>query len=176
MTESEFWQLVETSTPLATSEEIAQQLKTRLLPLSEEQLAEFDKYFSIMMRKSYTWDLWGAAYVIAGCNSEYAFAEFRSWLISRGKLIFDSALNSPDSLAKFNVIANSDGHPYPFLDEYDLIAGLLYEEKTGQELPFIPSGQEQPRGKQFNDKTKVLKTRYPALFKDYWIANQPAQG
>lgn len=44
-----------------------------------------------------------------------------------------------------------------FLDEYDLIAGMIYESRTEDELPFVPSGLSQPRGKRFKDKSKELK-------------------
>lgn len=169
MTELEFWQLVVAKDYLDTPENIGESLKQKLNGLTNDQLAAFDKYFSIKMRQSYTWELWGAAYVIAGCDSEFAFAEFRSWLISRGQTIFESALKTPDSLAEFEVFPFKNEMPYPYLDEYDLIAGLIYEERTSEELPFVPSGQDEPKGKRFKDKTKVLRTLYPKLFAKYWI-------
>ncbi|MGB1299460.1 MAG: DUF4240 domain-containing protein, partial [Psychrobium sp.] len=43
MTETEFWQLVTAQDPLATSDELAQQLTDKLNPLTDEQLAAFDK-------------------------------------------------------------------------------------------------------------------------------------
>ena len=53
---------------------------------------EFDKQFNLRMRKAYTWDLFGAAYVMAGCNDDYGFSEFLCWLISRGEQVFLKAL------------------------------------------------------------------------------------
>ena len=168
MTESDFWQIVQANNPLADSETIATELKKKLSPLSDQELADFDKYFNQRMRLSFTWPLWGAAFVIAGCDSEYAFAEFRCWLISRGKMIFDQTLKNPDDLADFEVIPLVDNNPAPYLDDYDLIAGLIYEERTGKELAFIPSGQSEPKGKRFKDKAKLLQAQYPKLFAKYW--------
>ena len=54
------------------------------------------------------------------------------------------------------------------LKMYDLIAGLLYEQRNEDELPFAPSGLDQPKGKRFKDKPKFLKLAYPQLFAKYW--------
>ena len=169
MSETEFWQLVTTSDYSLSAEEVCAQLRSKLEPLDNTALAAFDKSFSQKMRLSYRWDLYAAAYIIAGCNSEYAFAEFRSWLISRGQDIFENALLQPDDIADFNIMSYQEDRPYPYLEEYDLIAGLIYEERCGQELPFVPSGQDQPKGKPFKDKTKYFRTHYPKLFKRYWV-------
>lgn len=168
MTETEFWQLVTAHDPLATSDELAQQLTDKLTPLTDEQLAVFDKYFSLKMRDSYTWRLWGAAFIIAGCNSEYAFAEFRCWLISRGQTVFEQALKKPDTLANLEILQDKEGHALPYLEEYDLIAGQLFESRNEGELPYVPSGHSQPFGKRFKDTRKYLKTSYPNLFIKYW--------
>lgn len=167
MTELEFWQLVTAQDALASSDEIAGQLKAKLTPLSDQTLAAFDKHFNLKMRETYTWNLWGAAYLIAGCNSEFAFSEFRCWLISRGREVFDQTIACPDDLADFDGLSLKDGKAYPYLDEYDLIAGQIYEDRVGQELPFVPSGQDQPRGKRFKDRPKFLKASYPKLFRQY---------
>jgi len=167
MTDQEFWQLVTASDVFATSDQLAEQLKARLTPLDNETLAAFDKAFNLKMRESYRWDLWGAAYLIAACNSEFAFSEFRCWLISRGQEVFERTLKKPDDLADFDVMSRQEQQPYPYLDEYDLIAGQLYEDRVEQELPFMPSGQDQPKGKRFKDRPKLLKTNYPKLFALY---------
>ena len=138
------------------------------MPLSNQDLVDFDKFFNQRMRKAFTWDLWGAAFVMAGCNSEDAFIEFRSWLISRGQSDFDKALKCADDMAEFESIPLLNQLYYPFLDDYDLIAGIVFEERNGEELDFVHSGQLQPKGKRFKDKAKFLKTQYPKLFEKYW--------
>lgn len=167
MTESEFWQLVTADDFFAGSDEIAKQLTSKLASLDDPTLAAFDKHFNLRMRETYTWSLWGAAYLIAGCNSEFAFSEFRCWLISRGQEVFDKTIANPDNLADFDLMSQKDGQPYPYLDEYDLIAGQIYEDRIGQELPFVPSGQDHPKGKRFKDRPKFLKMAYPKLFRQY---------
>jgi hypothetical protein len=167
-TEADFWQLVTAEDKTAEPESVANRLKNSLSELDDDQLIAFDKQFSMCMRQSYTWDLFGAAFVMAGCNDDYGFSEFRCWLISRGESVFKESIASPDSLADCTPLYHLNEQPYPYLDEYDLIAGLLYEERNDDELPFVPSGLEQPKGKRFKDKPKFLKLAYPRLFDKYW--------
>ncbi|WP_028775024.1 DUF4240 domain-containing protein [Shewanella waksmanii] len=163
MNEAEFWQLVTRQSPEQDQQSLAEQLHDKLMALSDEQLAAFDKHFAIQMRRSYLWSLWGAAYVVTGCDSEYAFAEFRCFVISLGKTWFEQAIADPDALGQLEQWPEKDGYAYPFVDEYDLIAGQIYEDRTGKELPFVPSGQASPQGKKFNNKKKHLKAVYPQL-------------
>ncbi|MDR6962291.1 DUF4240 domain-containing protein [Shewanella putrefaciens] len=163
MTEVEFWALVTRSEAAQPQESLVQALKQKLTELSNEELKAFDKIFSQQMRRSYLWSVWGAAYIITGCDSEYAFAEFRCFLISLGQERYDAVITHPDSLARLSAWPEKDGYAYPFVDEYDLIAGQLYEDRTGQELPFMPSGKATPVGKKFSTKPKDLKQQYPEL-------------
>lgn len=167
MTEQQFWQLVTLERQLVNDESASERLKAKLSALSNEELAQFDKFFTLQMRRLFRWDLWGAAFVIAGCNNECDFAEFRCWLIAQGQTVVDAACDTPDSLAAYEHMPIQDGLAQPYFDDYDLVAGLLYEARTGEELPFFPS-DTQPEGKKFKDKTKFLKQSYPQLFTKYW--------
>lgn len=163
MTEEEFWALVTRTDAAQSQESLAKALSQKLSELTNEQLKAFDKIFGQQMRRCYLWSLWGAAYIITGCDSEYAFAEFRCFLISLGKERFEAVINEPDSLAQLAAWPEKDGYAYPFVDEYDLLAGQLYEDRTGEELPFMPSGKATPMGKKFSTKPKELKKQYPQL-------------
>ncbi|MDR8522189.1 DUF4240 domain-containing protein [Shewanella fidelis] len=163
MTESEFWALVTRTSPQQDQTELADALKQKLSLLSNDELRDFDKIFGQQMRRSYSWSVWGAAYVITGCDSEYAFAEFRCFLISLGQEWYDKVVESADELGKLELWPEKDGYAYPFVDEYDLIAGQLYEERNDDELPYVPSGQATPAGKKFSHKKKQLKATYPLL-------------
>ncbi|MCL1094125.1 DUF4240 domain-containing protein [Shewanella kaireitica] len=163
MTESQFWELVSRTSPTQNQTDLAETLKQKLEPLSNQELRDFDKIFGQQMRRSYSWTVWGAAYIITGCDSEYAFAEFRCFLISLGKDWYDKVVESPDELGHLTEWPEKDGYAYPFLDEYDLIAGQIYEERVDDELPYVPSGQASPAGKKFSHKKKQLKATYPLL-------------
>lgn len=163
MTEVEFWDLVTRTAATQSEESLVQSLKQKLTELSNDELKAFDKIFGQQMRRSYLWSVWGAAYIIAGCDSEYAFAEFRCFLISLGKTTYEEVIAHPDHLAQLPAWPEKDGYAYPFVDEYDLISGQLYEDRTGEELPFMPSGKAAPVGKKFSTKPKELKQQYPEL-------------
>ena len=163
MTETEFWGLVTRTEPTQPQEALTSALKIKLETLDDESVKAFDKMFGQQMRRSYQWSVWGAAYIITGCDSEYAFAEFRSFLISLGKDWYDKIVADPDSLGDLVYWPEKDGYAYPFVDEYDLVAGQIYEDRTGTELPFIPSGKATPVGKKFSTKPKELKAIYPRL-------------
>ncbi|MEO5978010.1 MAG: DUF4240 domain-containing protein, partial [Chryseolinea sp.] len=46
-----------------------------------------------------------AAYTIhSGCSDD-GFADFRGWLISRGKSVYENSLSSPDNLATLGLKA-----------------------------------------------------------------------
>ncbi|TVL31911.1 DUF4240 domain-containing protein [Shewanella xiamenensis] len=163
MTEVEFWDLVTRSEPAQSQESLIEALKLKLSKLSDEELKVFDKLFGQQMRRSYLWSVWGAAYIITGCDSDYAFAEFRAFLISLGQARYEAVIAQPDSLAKLTAWPEKDGYAYPFIEDYDLIAGQLYEDRTGKELPFMPSGKATPVGKKFSTKPKDLRQQYPEL-------------
>lgn len=163
MTDIEFWTLVTRSEPTQTQEALTDSLTSRLATLDDDSLKAFDKLFGQQMRRSYQWSLWGAAYIITGCDSEYAFAEFRCFLMSLGQTWYDKIVADPDALGDLSSWPEKDGYAYPFVDEYDLVAGKLYEDRTGQELPFVPSGKATPAGKKFSSKPKDLKRLYPKL-------------
>ncbi|MCH1930888.1 DUF4240 domain-containing protein [Shewanella sp. A25] len=163
MTEVEFWALVTRTEAAQSQESLGQSLKDKLSVLDDEELKAFDKMFGQQMRRSYLWSLWGAAYIITGCDSDYAFAEFRSFLISLGQAKYDEVIANPDSLGQLSVWPEKDGYAYPFIEDYDLIAGQLFEDRTGKELPFMPSGKATPVGKKFSTKPKDLRQQYPLL-------------
>ncbi|WP_418358943.1 DUF4240 domain-containing protein [Shewanella basaltis] len=163
MTETDFWILVTREQLEQSSDDIAKQLRDKLQALDNESLKAFDKMFGQQLRRSYSWSVWGAAYIITGCDSDYAFAEFRCFLLSLGQQWYDKIVADPDCLGALTHWPLVDDYAYPFIEDYDLIAGQIYEDRTGNELPFVPSGQHQPVGKKFSTKPKIMRQTYPLL-------------
>jgi hypothetical protein len=163
MTENDFWALVTREQPSQSSDETAQQLRDKLTALDDDSLKAFDKMFGQQLRRSYLWSVWGAAYIITGCDSDYAFAEFRCFLLSLGQQWYDKVVENPDCLGELNDWPLVDNYAYPFVEDYDLIAGQIYEDRTEHELPFVPSGQNTPVGKKFSTKPKIMRQTYPLL-------------
>ncbi|MFT5789940.1 MAG: hypothetical protein ACI8SJ_002062, partial [Shewanella sp.] len=59
MTESQFWELVTRKSPQQNQTDLAESLKQKLSPLSNDELRDFDKIFGQQMRRSYSWSVWG---------------------------------------------------------------------------------------------------------------------
>jgi len=164
MTEAEFWKLFATAQHQAgdpqtyenDGPEILQDLLTQLPP---EEIVSFDEIFNRKYFAAYRWDLWGAAYVIAGGCSDDGFMDFRSELISRGQAVYDAALRDPESLA--DVEPSVEG-----LEGWQYVAGRAYRAKTGRDLPDNGERQpEEPAGQQWEeDELPTLFVRLSGKF------------
>ncbi|WP_394130244.1 DUF4240 domain-containing protein [Shewanella maritima] len=163
MTEEQFWQIVTRGSAQQSSQECIARLSAQLQTLNDEELTAFDKMLGQQLRRSYLWSVWGAAYVITGCDSEHMFTEFQCFLLSLGQDVYEDVIVNPDNLAKLEQWPLKDDYPYPFIEDFDLIAGQIFEDRTGDELPFVPAGTHSPAGKKFNNKPKFLRKAYPQL-------------
>lgn len=164
-----FWAIVETTLPHVSDQEAQLTvMQSRVAEMSPDQLIRFGRTFDQIMRDSYSWDLWGAAYVIMGGASDDGFEYFRLWLISRGRTVFEQAAADPDSLA-----ASVPADAVDALD-FEMLAYPAREEfvrKTGRE----PGATEQlqpemfypniaPSGVAFAEDPSELAQRYPRLW------------
>jgi len=153
----EFWNLVE---PGKNSDEPEIQLKSELDHLPPEKLELFQEHFDTLVDKSYSWELWGAAYIIhEGCSDD-GFIDFRYTLISKGKDIYESALADPDSLAQLGEGLEMENELYGY------VAVELYESKTGKEIPRHESkAPPEPLGQEWDfDDESENKKRLPKLY------------
>ena len=80
-----FWQIVKRAvTSDHDPDAQVEALRTELRELTLQEIISFEAAFRRYLNKAYTWDLWGAAYVIHGGCSDDGFEYFRRWLVSRG--------------------------------------------------------------------------------------------
>lgn len=169
MDESEFWSIVETSKAGSDGsfDGRADALAKKLSTLSPEKIAAFDRQFVILTYKAYSWDLWGAAYVINGGCSDDGFTDFRSRVISMGREVYVRALNDPETLAEVEV--GPDGEEDASFEEFAYVAGRVYESKTGKNLPPDASlvHPSDPTGEPFEEDSEALAERYPRLSAKY---------
>src|SRR4051812_18443404 len=101
MTKDEFWKLIERSKELAgdgNCYEQAEIVQSLLEECSPADIVDFDAIYDEMRLESYDQQLWAAAYIINGGCSDDGFEYFRGWLISRGREVFEQALQNPGSL------------------------------------------------------------------------------
>lgn len=123
------------------------------------------------MRDSYTWDLWGAAYVANGGASDDGFEYFRCWLISKGRRVFEQILRDPDSLADF--IAEGETGDFEF-EEFAYVARNAWSKKTGNdwnEMPVVANMiyNADPKGTPFSEDPNELRRRFPKLWRRFGV-------
>jgi Protein of unknown function (DUF4240) len=90
------------------------------------RLAAFSRY----RREAYSWDLWGAAYVVNGGGSDDGFEYFCCWLVSRGREVYESALADSDGLAQLVVRPGANG-PWEF-EGINSVAQQVFEKKNAK--------------------------------------------
>jgi hypothetical protein len=109
--EADFWQLIQTANE-QKEQEVHQFLIDELGKRTLDEILEFDAIFRHFQLISYSGDLWCAAYIVLGGCSDDGFDYFRAWLTSKGKEVFENALQDPDSLiTAFDKLQEEDDYP-----------------------------------------------------------------
>jgi hypothetical protein len=165
----QFWEIIESSRrgfdPSRLDGNMQQQLddlRRLLSKLPPEEIIDFRNHFLMRMDSAFHWDLWGAAYLIAGGCSDDGFADFRSWLISMGRRVFEGAVSQVESLLD---VVDAPGIEDVFFEEFQYVPAQIYEELTGREIPEAP-GQPpvEPAGERWDEDEEKLARRFPKLW------------
>jgi hypothetical protein len=164
MSEDRFWSIIAATLPDATSQRAQIESLTRQLEaLSTEDVAAFQTEFDRKMGDAYSWDLWGAAFVIHGGESDDGFDYFRCWLISKGRAFYEAALADPDGLATLLPV-DAEG-PLEF-EGPAYIAFGIWQKRTGLGPKDFPNEavSAEPKGEPFKESEADLSRRYPKLW------------
>jgi hypothetical protein len=142
----------------------SQLLAQRLRHLPAPAIAEYQRIRHQLDVRAYTWDVWGAAYVIEDGCSDDCFRDFRAYLISLGPDAFERAMRDPDSLA--GVVQDAELGDW---EDADSVAGDAYQEVAGEDLPVSDSDLSgPPRGQPWDDdQAEQLVQRYPKLAAEF---------
>lgn len=176
MNRDQFWEIIEQSRSQWDSKvadgNMARQcevLHTQLTALNQKELISFATHFYQVYDDAYRWDLWAAAYIMGGGGcSDDGFLDFRDWLISMGRDVFEAAMKDPESLAKNAALP---GVEEVFFQGFSYVAHRVHEEKFGEDLPDLNLVQlKEPLGKRFSEDAEELRKRLPKLFKAFWKA------
>jgi hypothetical protein len=163
MTKQEFWKIVD---KVHRDSNGRMAVKCRLLrkalrKLSPSEIRSFDQNFGECEAKAYDWDVWAAAYVIAGWCSDDMFSDFRATLISCGQATFDRVTKSPTTLIETRLNKKN-----AFYEGYQYVAGDIFEEMTGNDMPRRAKPHpKKPTGKKWREEE--LTTRFPELAKKF---------
>jgi hypothetical protein len=157
-----FWRLI-ADTRAAAGNDTARQselLEQRLSELPARQIVDFQRIRHRLDEQAYTWDLWGAAYVIEDGCSDDCFRDFRAYLISLGRGPYEAALRDPDSLAP--IVQDAEQGDW---ENADSVAGDAYASASGEDIPADDSDLSgDPRGEPWDDEDQeALMQRYPHL-------------
>jgi hypothetical protein len=144
-----------------------ERLTALLAALPGDEIVAFQRCFDDAMNDAYDWDLWGAAYLIGGGCSDDGFMDFRSWLISMGRDVYDAALRDPETLLE---VADAPGVEVTAFEELHYVPGQAYEEKTGEEMPDTGvSHHREPAGDEWTEEDDDLARRFPRLWAKYGV-------
>lgn len=86
MPDDRFWQVIDMSYQKSRGDFEQQQeiIYQELRKLSPVEVIHFDNKFRKLRGEAYTWDLWGAIYIINGGCGDDSFMDFRDWVIAQG--------------------------------------------------------------------------------------------
>ncbi len=163
MDAARFWQLIDASRREAEGDPEQQMeiLREKLAELPESEIVEFDRLFTEVQVRAYTWDLWGAAYLIGGGCSDDGFTDFRGWLIAKGQKVYEAALADPESLPQRMTDEDADGQ----IEGFQYVATDAWAERTGRDRSEFPHAAiphpAEPSGEPWTDDD--LPTRFPKL-------------
>jgi hypothetical protein len=130
-TEDEFWEMIDKCKQRGSDiEEQMEWLTSCLSKKAVKDIVMFDYTFNQIYEKSYTSDLWAAAYIVMGGCSDDSFDYFRAWVVYLGKETYQTALENPEILLPY--LKNlQEQEEIPELEDLLSVACLAYEEKTG---------------------------------------------
>jgi hypothetical protein len=167
MDETRFWAIIEAGGRKAAADPERQlaAVHKKLLALAPEEIREFHRHFNQKLADAYTWELWGAAFLINGGCSDDGFHYFRAWLISRGRAVYEAAVANPDTLAG---LTDPDRDDYEFEDLWSA-SQYAYRERTGEEMPSVEFlWPRKPRGRRWNFyNDRQMSRRLPKLARIY---------
>ena len=174
MTLDEFWDHIR-ATRRKDLDAHQERLVKRLAKLPVDDILDFGHWWWIVWCEAYSWNLWGAAYIINGGCSDDGFDYFRNWLVLQGRDVFQAAVSNPDSLA--DVVDPDDEvevEVEPATDAWFLATGQKRNDKGYEALGAAERarhGKPQPlpelgEGWDFDDEEEMRK-RYPRLSKKY---------
>jgi uncharacterized protein DUF4240 len=162
MSEPKFFGLVDDTRAEADGDTGRQSelIDERLRQLPPQQIVAFERIRRGLDRQLYTWDIWGAAYVIEDGCSDDCFRDFRAYVISLGRGAYETALRNPDGLA--GTVQDAETGEWENADD---VAPDAYQSVTGDDFPSDSSDLDgDPRGQPWDDEqVEALVQRYPRL-------------
>ena len=165
MTRDEFWEIIDSvhDDSEGNMERKCRLFRERLRSLTAEDLTEFIGHFYRVDDAAYTWELWGAAFVIHGGCGDDSFGDFRATVISHGRGVYEAALRTPESLADLEVTDAEDLFYEGFQHVIHEVADATLGGSPTRPGSCVLSGK--PGGMEWDEST--VAQRYPKLNAKY---------
>lgn len=167
MDEETFWEIINKSKLKSQGDYEVQQveLANELRKLTPKEILTFSNRFQFFKDQAYSWELWGAIYIIQGGCGDDSFNDFREWVIGQGKDFYYRTIQDPETLVSVDedeILIEWEGLGY--------VPSTVFEELTGHEMPFnqeenASSNNEEPTGQSWDEDD--LKKRHPKLYAKY---------
>jgi hypothetical protein len=136
--------------------------------LSWDEFTGFIGHFYTFMDKAYRRDLKAAAYVVMSGCSDDCFMDFRKWLVTRGKSVYQAALENPDSLlTEYDKIPKGD---IPLWEYYfhNTRFGPDASNNACDRFSFPPKQYADPEHQWSDDDPESIRRLCPRTFEAYW--------
>lgn len=171
MSDDAFWAIIEQTIAFeADTDRQTEALAEALRARPTDDVLAFSGAFERQLNAAYTWDLWGAGYVVHGGMSDDGFEYFRRWLISKGRTVFQRVLAAPDDLA--DILAPNSIGALEY-EEFAYVAGEVWTSRTNQSLDTFHERagttfhNGDPSGEPFEQNAAYLAVRYPKLWRRF---------
>lgn len=160
MNTDQFWEIIESARHKSpkNSERQVKLIRQTLESLPAKEIFAFDRINERLRFRAYSWDLWEAAKLLKGGCSDDGFEDFRAWLLSRGRKVYEAAMRNPDSLVK----QADDSRDNYELGSMLYVASNAYEAATGESIPMHASAYPKLKGTQCKSESSLRK-RLPRL-------------
>lgn len=112
ISDERFWALIQEARDGGPASARPAALKKVLQQLSDVEVSVFGHLFYEKLSELNLWRLWAAGYIIAGGMGDDSFHYFRSWIIGKGKTLYNLAKSNPDEIG-------------PWIDDPDVDNELL---------------------------------------------------
>ncbi|MFJ6417135.1 DUF4240 domain-containing protein [Paeniglutamicibacter sp. NPDC091659] len=110
MNDGKFWDIIDRSREASegSTERQAAELEEILAAMPPEQIASFNATFVSKSLKLYTWELWGAAYVLVGGCLDDCFDYFRNWVVGQGNEYYKAVKRDAQVLADGRLVSDTE--------------------------------------------------------------------
>ncbi len=117
-------------------------IRSKLETATDDDLADFDCLLRQAMAQLDSNELVAAVYLLMGYVSDNAYEDGAAWVVSLGREVWERVRASPDDLSEVPAVREHADDAEHFMNReigpaeaLHLLAGELWEERTGEEPP-----------------------------------------